>query len=118
MTPGEIAWLIVAVAILLFLGSISFLIFRITQPLKNVLKDVDIIAREADDLLANTNVLLEDVNGKVEVLDPAFQAVADLGESVSGLNDAARNLTTQMGTSNMSKMGSMFATFNGMRKRS
>lgn len=116
MTPGEIAWLIVAIAILLFLGSISFMIFRITQPLKNVLKDVDIIAREADDLLVNTNVLLEDVNGKVEVLDPAFQAVADLGASVSDLNDAARNLTTQVSSSNMSKMGSMFAAYNGLRK--
>ena len=37
-----------------------------------------------------TNVLVEDINGKVATIDPLFTAVADLSTSVSDLNYQAR----------------------------
>lgn len=116
MSLGGLAWLIVAIAILLLLGSISLLVYRITRPLKNVLVDVDIIAREADELLANANALIDDVNGKVGTLDPAVQAVADLGVSVSDLNSATKNLTGKARSKNMAKGVTAFSTVNGLRK--
>ncbi len=116
MSLGGLAWLIVAIAILLLLGSISLLVYRITRPLKNVLVDVDIIAREADELLANANALIDDVNGKVGTLDPVVQAVADLGVSVSDLNSATKNLTGKARSKNMAKGATAFSTVNGLRK--
>lgn len=116
MSLGGLAWLIVAIAILILFGSIALLVYRITKPLKNVLVDADIIAREADELMANANTLLVDVNGKVSTLDPAVKAVADLGVSVSDLNSVTKNLTGKARSSNASKWASAFSTMNNMRK--
>ena len=44
------------------------------------------------DLIAKVNVLTDDINHKVATIDPLFNAVADLSESVSDLNDQARVL--------------------------
>jgi uncharacterized protein YoxC len=59
--------------------------------------DVDVISHQAEDIMANANELLEDVNKKVATIDPVFQAAADLGESVSDLNTATRKLTDRVG---------------------
>lgn len=82
-------------------------------------KDVDIIAREANDILANVDTLLDDVNGKVATIDPAFQAIADLGTSVSELNDATHNLTDKVrssSSSNKTKVASALFAANAARK--
>ena len=99
MTGGQIALIILAVAVLLLVLFIGLFLVKLTQTLGVVTKDVDIIAREANDILANVDVLLNDVNGKVATVDPAFQAIADLGTSVSELNDATHNLTDKVKSS-------------------
>ena len=43
-----------------------------------------------------SNTTLNDVNGKLSLTDPLFKAVGDLGSSVSDLNSATKNLTTQL----------------------
>jgi len=42
--------------------------------------------------------LLNDVNGKVKVLDPTVQAVADLSVTVSQLNASVQNVTNKFST--------------------
>ena len=44
------------------------------------------------------------MNGKLSLTDPLFKAVGDLGLSVSELNNATKNLTTQL--SGKAKAGS------------
>ena len=39
-----------------------------------------------------SNVLLDDVNGKVAQVDPLFKAIGDVGVTVSDVNDSTRNL--------------------------
>ena len=51
---------------------------------------------EVEGLLNKSNTTLDDVNGKLGMTDPLFMAVGNLGTSVSDLNDATRNLTTQL----------------------
>ena len=46
-------------------------------------------------VLAKVNVLTDDLNQKVATIDPLFTAVADLSESVSDLNDQARQLSVK-----------------------
>ena len=45
--------------------------------------------------MAKVNVLTDDLNQKVATIDPLFTAVADLSESVSDLNDQARQLSVK-----------------------
>lgn len=100
MTPGQIAGLIAAGAFLLlvifigvFLVNMVRSLGEVTRSVKVITEDVDVISKQAEDILSNANVLLEDVNQKVATIDPVFKAAADLGTSVSDLNDATRNLT-------------------------
>ena len=46
--------------------------------------------------LGNTNELLEDLNKKSSELDPAVKAIADLGQSASDVNAAARQFTDKL----------------------
>ncbi|MEG2644894.1 MAG: DUF948 domain-containing protein, partial [Enterococcus sp.] len=60
-------------------------------------KDVDLLMQQVEGLLVKGNHLLNDINGKVETIDPLFTAVADLSESVSALNNSSRNLAVKVG---------------------
>ncbi|MFX3981335.1 DUF948 domain-containing protein, partial [Streptococcus suis] len=62
---------------------------------KVLTSDVNLTLYQTHELLAKTNVLFEDVNGKVSTLDTLFVAVADLSTSVSYLNASARDLTVK-----------------------
>ena len=119
MTAGQIALIIIAGAVLLLVLFIGLFLVRLTRTLGVITRDVDIIAREANDILANANTLLNDVNGKVATIDPAFQAVADLGTSVSESNAATHNLTGKVKSTAASRgagVASAFSAVNGFRK--
>ena len=53
--------------------------------------------QQVEGLLVKGNHLLNDINGKVETIDPLFTAVADLSQSVSDLNTTSRNLAGKVG---------------------
>ena len=44
-------------------------------------RDVHYLSQEMEDVLSNTNTLLDDINHKSEQLDPAVKAVADVSQS-------------------------------------
>ncbi|WP_137597508.1 DUF948 domain-containing protein [Paucilactobacillus kaifaensis] len=100
MTLGQVAGLIAAIAFLILVLFIGYFLVRLSTTLKetnrsiNVLtNDADALSKEVEVILSNANELLEDVNQKSAIVDPAFQAVADLGTSVSDLNSATRRIT-------------------------
>lgn len=106
MTGGQIAGLIAAIAfaalvvyIILFLRELTKTMKQVTgivneanESVKVVTKDVDALSIEVQGLLNKSNVLLDDVNGKVAQIDPLFKAVGDIGVTVSDVNDSTRNL--------------------------
>lgn len=112
MSLGGIAAIIAALA---FVVLVIFLVRVLSQVSKTVekvettvteanttidvlTKDVDLLMQQVEGLLVKGNHLLNDINGKVETIDPLFTAVADLSESVSALNTTSRNLAGKVGT--------------------
>ncbi len=64
--------------------------------------------------------MLTDVNDKMAAIDPVVQAAADLGTSVSELNNATHHLTNKVkGTAsnkNVANVASAFGVVNNLRK--
>lgn len=106
MIGSQIAGLIAAIAfaalviyIILFLRELTKTMKEVTgivneanETVKVVTKDVDALSIEVQGLLNKSNVLLDDVNGKVAQVDPLFKAIGDIGVTVSDVNDSTRNL--------------------------
>ncbi len=110
MTGGEIAALIAAGAFAVLVLGLCFVLFKVAgivselnttieeanKSLSTITKDADHLLIEVEGLLNKSNTTLDDVNGKLGMTDPLFQAVGDLGESVSSLNESTRNLTSHL----------------------
>ncbi|MCZ0717038.1 DUF948 domain-containing protein [Aerococcus kribbianus] len=106
MTWGQVAGLIAAVAFAALVVFIILLLRQLTKTISEVSKtveeanqtiavlrkDVDGISIEAQGLLNKSNVLLDDINGKVSHTDPLFKAIGDIGITVSDVNDSTRDL--------------------------
>lgn len=99
----EIAYTLVAVALIVFLIYMTITVktlgdkaAKMLDETENTIKvltsDVNVTLHQTNDLIAKVNVLTDDINHKVATIDPLFNAVADLSESVSDLNDQARIL--------------------------
>ena len=86
------------------------------QTLKLVTSDVTVTLYQTNELLAKTNVLVEDVTTKVDTLDPLFVAVADLSSTVSDLNHSARQLTKKANTAKKQtvRVGGVFSALAGI----
>ncbi|KRN04523.1 DUF948 domain-containing protein [Holzapfeliella floricola] len=136
MTYGEMAGLIAAIAFLLLVVFAGIFLMRLVQTLKkvdetiaqttktlsNVTDDVDLIAIQAENLMAKSNVLLQTVNNKTRELDPVFKAAAELGTSVSKLNESTSNAASRFSglTKNMGKAtvaGGLFKRFRNKKKK-
>lgn len=89
-----------------------------------ITKDVDSLSIEVEGLLNKTSHLLDDVNGKLSKTDPVFDALGELGVSVSHVNQSAIGLTKSFklkrehAESSMMKMGkSMTRIFRQLKKK-
>jgi len=107
---AHIAGIIAAVAFLALACFIGIFLMRMTKTmgeinrsLNSITDDVDALSHQTENIMSNANELLKDVNGKVATIDPAFQAMGDLGQSVSDLNAATRELTAKVGKNNEKK---------------
>lgn len=110
MTGGEIAAIIAAVAFAVLVISLAYVLVKIAKvidelqttvdetnnTLKVITKDADHLLIEVEGLLNKSNVTLDDVNGKIGMLDPLFAAIGDLGLTVSDLNRSSRKLTSSI----------------------
>nr|WP_155432510.1 DUF948 domain-containing protein [Secundilactobacillus folii] len=90
---AAIAFLILVVFIGVFLTKMVRTLTEVNKSVQTMTDDLDVISKQTEDILANANTLLDDVNHKVATIDPVFKAAGDLGTSVSDLNSATRNLT-------------------------
>lgn len=120
MTMGQLAGLIAAIAFLILVLFIGLFLVRMSATMKETKRSVEILTNDADALskeveviLGNANELLEDVNQKVSTIDPAFQAVADLGTSVSELNDATHSITDRFKSGAKTSVGTGLVTSIG-----
>ena len=59
-------------------------------------KDMDSLSKEVEEVLGNTNVLLEDINKKSNQLDPAVRAVADVSQSVVDINSQLHEMADKV----------------------
>ena len=110
----EIAFLIIAIALAAFLIALIPTLLRTRRVVKEVEETVAVLRTDINvthEILAKANVLVEDVNEKIQTIDPLFVAVADLSESVSDLNTRARHLAAKASAAGASvgKAGSAFA---------
>ncbi|MEJ6400427.1 DUF948 domain-containing protein [Nicoliella lavandulae] len=126
MTAGIIAalaFLLLVIFIGVFLLKLVTTLNEVNQSLKSLTDDVDVISSQTEKVLASSNTMLKDLNDKVNTIDPVFQAAADLGVSVSELNDSTKNLTSRvknggklsLGTTILSRVGNAFI---GKKKKS
>lgn len=117
MSGGEIAALIAAIAFAVLVIALIYVLVKVgkvvgelnttveeaNKSLSTITKDADHLMVEVEGLLNKSNTTLDDVNGKLGLTDPLFQAVGDLGATVSDLNQATRNLTSSL--TSVSKRG-------------
>ncbi|AUJ30194.1 MAG: DUF948 domain-containing protein [Liquorilactobacillus hordei] len=122
LTLGQLAGLIAAVAFLLLvvflcvvLAKVGKIMNEVNESVKSMRTDINGLSREAESILAKSNTLLTDVEGKSKTIDPLFQAVADLSESVSDLNNASRGLVTKVSSSTKS-VGKTSVAFGVVKK--
>ena len=118
LTGGEIAGLIAAIAFAILAISLAVVIFKagnvigelnttideVNKTITVLTKNTDHLLIEVEGLLNKSNTTLNYVIGKLSLTDPFFKEVGDLGLSVSELNHATKNLTTQL--SGSAKKGS------------
>lgn len=114
MSIGEIAAMIAALAFVVLvvylvlnlnklmkvIDDLGETVRRVNTTIDVVTRDVDNLSLEIEGLLNKANTLVEDINGKVSKTDPLFTAIGDLGESVSDLNDATRNMASNFVSTN------------------
>jgi len=90
-----IAVAVLVIFLVVVLIRVSSILGRVDHTMKLMGSDLDIIAHQADSLMAKANTLLDDVNGKVATIDPLFVAIADLSESVSRINKTSNDFATR-----------------------
>lgn len=103
MTVGQLAGLIAALALVVLVIFIAWFLVKVAGAIRDAItsveqltKDVDTLSGELNEILKNSNFLLEDINKKAVQVDPAVQAIADLGQSVSDVNQASRSLVENL----------------------
>lgn len=104
MTVGQLAGLIAALALVVLVIFIAWFLVKVAGAIRDAItsveqltKDVvDTLSGELNEILKNSNSLLEDINKKAVQVDPAVQAIADLGQSVSDVNQASRSLVENL----------------------
>lgn len=92
MNGYEIAAIVLASALAIFLVYSLTVVKKVAQAVQSVTEDIDTLADQVGDLVEHTTELVKDVNSKLEKTDPLFEAIGDVGESVSDVNDSTRQL--------------------------
>lgn len=103
MTVGQLAGLIASLALVVLVIFIAWFLVKVAGAIRDAItsveqltKDVDTLSGELNEILKNSNSLLEDINKKAVQVDPAVQAIANLGQSVSDVNQASRSLVENL----------------------
>ena len=90
-----LALVALVIYMIFFLSKIGKVVDETQKTIQVLTSDVNVTLHKTTDLLAKVNVLTDELNHKVATIDPLFTAVADLSESVSDLNDQARQLSVK-----------------------
>ncbi|USS89788.1 DUF948 domain-containing protein [Fructilactobacillus cliffordii] len=90
MTIGGIAALIAALAFLLLVIFLCVTLVRVVKVLDGVSENLEKVTGNIDQLSRQTDELLTTVNERLNQVEPVFQAAADLGTTVSDVNNGTR----------------------------
>ena len=103
MTVGQLAGMIAAVALVVLVIALIWFLVQVVKALREAITNLAALTQEAttlshqaDGILQNTNELLADLNHKAEKVDPAFVAMGEVGQSVSDLNTATRQVASHV----------------------
>lgn len=102
-----LAFVALVIYLIKVLKTVNTTLGEAQQTVKVLTSDLDTTLYHTNELLAKANVLVEDVNGKVNTIDPLFSTLADLSVSVADLNQQARKFSSKAsaGASNLGKAG-------------
>ncbi|USS93781.1 DUF948 domain-containing protein [Fructilactobacillus ixorae] len=90
MTIGGIAALIAALAFLLLVIFLCVTLVHVVKVLDGVSQNLEKVTGDINALSHQTDELLGTVNAKINQVDPVFQAAADIGTTVSDVNNGTR----------------------------
>ena len=90
------AFVVLVVLLCIFLTRMSAMLQETTRQITQLGNDADSLGRELEDILENTNRLMDDLNDKAEKITPAVEAIANVSQSVSDLNDASRAMVEKL----------------------
>ena len=92
----EVAYILVALALIVFLVYLIITVQKLgrvidetEKTIKTLTSDVDVTLHHTNELLAKVNVLADDINVKVATIDPLFSAVSDLNDHARVLSKKA-----------------------------
>ncbi len=98
-----IAFIVLVIFMIQFISSATKTAKQLTstlsetqQTIHTLTQDIQILAKQTEDILSKSNALLADVQHKSETIDPVFSTVSELSESISDLNQTGREFASQM----------------------
>lgn len=98
------------------LGTVNETVAEVKRTVNVVTTDVDHLSLEVQGLLQKSNTLLNDVNGKLGKTDPLFQAIGDLGTSVSKVNHSAQQVAKRFVIKRGAKQSSATRTVTALKR--
>ncbi|GKQ42091.1 hypothetical protein RD055328_00140 [Companilactobacillus sp. RD055328] len=110
MNLGQIAALIAALAFAALVIYLIVLLIQATKVMKELVKTVEVVTQEADQLLEKTNVLVDDVSFKMETLNPLFMTVENLGVKAEQATSNEKSSKTSAIMGNAIKAATAFQT--------
>ncbi|QBP18728.1 DUF948 domain-containing protein [Acetilactobacillus jinshanensis] len=129
MTAGQVAGLLAAFALLvlvifigIFLTKLVSTLDRVNHSLNDVTKDINAISKKSEGVLTESRQLINEVNHDMNIVRPVFKASADLGKSVSNVNQTVSDMgkhfkkRRKLRRSRFYKLGALLFSIFSLRK--
>ncbi|MCK8624661.1 DUF948 domain-containing protein [Apilactobacillus sp. M161] len=124
MTGGEVAALLVALAFIVLVIFLCMFIKKLIRNLEemertinSISSDVDMLSKQAENVLASSNTLIKDIDDKLNTINPVFDAAAEVGQSVSEFNTATHDFTSKFRNRKKSSLLTRFIPMGRKNKR-
>ncbi|MCL0318777.1 DUF948 domain-containing protein [Apilactobacillus xinyiensis] len=124
MTGGEVAALLAALAFIVLVIFLCMFIKKLIRNLEemertinSISSDVDMLSKQAENVLASSNTLIKDIDDKLNTINPVFDAAAEVGQSVSEFNTATHDFTSKFRNRKKSSLLTRFIPMGRKNKR-
>ncbi len=86
------------------------------RTINSISNDVDILSKQAENVLASSNTLIKDIDEKLNTISPVFDAAAEVGHSVSDFNTATHDFTSKFRNRKKSSLLTRFIPMRSKKK--